>query len=208
MSGFGFRFQQDAVRELLNMGGLFVRTRQVLRDHVESEGQLPTDEVEYLAGRTLPYVEAMQEGFRYTVRAVEAGVDELRYVVSPYPLAEGEDDQSSGADARRQRLLEQPEMACVAALLYGRVVMGMLPRVPPQLTTFPDGLPYRDIWPPRGPGELKDRLEELERGLWEIATGRPREAIYHGRYRRLYGFFEAGAWLGLEQARLLGKLPS
>lgn len=193
----------DPMQELLTLGRLFVRTRQILRDHLESEGLLPSDQVEYLAEQTLPYVEAMQEGFRYTVRARDAQVDELRYVISPSLPAP--DDES---DVRRKRGVERPEMACVAAFGHGRVVMGMVPRVPRELTTFPDGLPYRDIWPPRGPGELKDRLEELVRGVWEVGTGRPPEAIYHGRYRRLYGFFEAGAWLGLEQARLLGRLPS
>lgn len=197
MSAFGSR--RNAVHELLALTGLYVRTRHILREHVQAEGKLPTDEVQFLAERTLPHVEAMQQGFRWSVRASEAEVDELRFVVSPLlPLADGE------ADTRAHRALDRPELAYVAAYSHGRVVMGLVPRLPPELTTFPDGLSYRDIWPPRGPGELKNRLEELERGIWEIASGSPSDAIYHGLHRRVYGFFEAGAWLGLQQVRGLG----
>lgn len=190
---------RNAMQELLALGGLFVRTRQVLRSHLQQHGWLPEEDVRFLAERTLAHVESMQEGFRWSLRATEAELDELRYVISPFiPVADDDEEP----DPRR---LERPEMACMAAYLHSRIVMGMVPRVPRELTTFPDGLPYRDIWPPRGPGELKDRLEELERGIWEIATGRPPDAIYHGLHRRLYGFFEAGAWLGMQQARLFGR---
>ena len=83
--------------------------------------------------------------------------------------------------------------------LRARLVMSSLPGVPPEATTYPGPPGYRDIHPPRGPAELKDRLEEIERGLWEVATGVPRPHIYHGRYRRVYAYFEAGAWLALQQ---------
>jgi hypothetical protein len=190
---------RNAVQDLLALGGLFVRTRQVLLKHVQQNGWLAQEDIHFLAERTLSHVEAMQEGFRWTLRAAEAEVDELRYVISPLiPVPDGDEEP----DPRR---LERPEMACMAAYLHGRVVMGMVPRVPKELTTFPDGMPYRDIWPPRSPGELKDRLEELEHGVWEIALGKPPDALYHGLHRRLYGFFEAGAWLGLQQARQLGR---
>lgn len=189
---------RNAVQELLALGGLFVRTRQILRAHLQTDGRLPPEEVRFLAERTLPHVEAMQKGFQWTLRASDAELDELRYVISP--LIPVPDEVAE----RARRQLERPEMACVLAYLHGKVVMGMLPRIPRELATFPDGLSYRDIWPPRGPGEVKDRLEELERGVWEVAAGKRPEAIYHGLHRRLYGFFEAGAWLGLQQARLLG----
>ena len=85
----------------------------------------------------------------------------------------------------------------------GWVVMGWLPTLPREATTYPGSYSYRDIFPPRGPAELKDRVEELERGLWDVATGRPRDSIEHTRYRRLYAYFEAGAWISVQQSRRL-----
>ena len=54
---------------------------------------------------------------------------------------------------------------------------------------------YADIPVPRGPAELSERLTELERQLWRLATGR-----VPGRsdpaLRRTYGFFDAAEHLG------------
>ncbi len=53
---------------------------------------------------------------------------------------------------------------------------------------------YADIHPPRSPGELALRIEELERVLWVVAAGR-RPSPGHPGFRRLYGFFDAGEQL-------------
>ncbi len=185
--------------ELLDVAKVYVGTRAVLRDHLNARHD--RQQVAYLAERTLPHVEAMREGLRWVVRAQDGSVDELRYVVGPDI---GLDDP---LDTRVPASLTPADVRCLIALLHARLVMGWLPKIPPEATTFP-GPPegYRDIFPPRGPAELKDRLEELERGIWEIALGKPRPDIYHGRYRRLYAFFEAGAWLALQEAHRLKGL--
>ena len=51
---------------------------------------------------------------------------------------------------------------------------------------------YADILPPRGPAELAERIEELERSLWAVATRRARR-LSDGSYRRTYGFFDTAA---------------
>ncbi len=49
----------------------------------------------------------------------------------------------------------------------------MLPRIADDDVRYPAGRrTYADITAPRGPAELSDRLEELERSLWHTATGR------------------------------------
>jgi len=51
---------------------------------------------------------------------------------------------------------------------------------------------YADIAAPNGAGQLAERIEELERSLWGIATQRgtrPSDASY----RRTYGFFDTAA---------------
>ena len=178
--------------ELLDFSALYVRTRAILREHLRARLEA-AQAAAFLAERALPHVEAMRQGLRLTVRAADGSVHELRYVVGPDV---GTDDpQDSHAPTR----LDPADVRCLLALLHARLVMRWLPSVPPEATTYPGPPGYRDIHPPRGPAELKDRLEEIERGLWEVATGVPRPHIYHGRYRRVYAYFEAGAWLALQQ---------
>ena len=55
------------------------------------------------------------------------------------------------------------------------------------------------VVPPWWRQRLRVRLHVDPAGEWEVATGLPRPRIYHGRYRRLYAYFEAGAWLALQQ---------
>jgi hypothetical protein len=185
---------------LFDFAALYLRTRAILREHLDAERLRQEQAAAFLAERTLPHLEAMRLGLRWTVRAEHGPVAELRYVVGPDV---GTDDPS---DTREGRDLSEADIRCLAALLHAKVVMGWLPGLPREATTYPGPWGYRDIRPPRGPGELKDRLEELERGVWEVATGTPRPHIQHGRYRRVYAFFEAGAWLALQQSRHVGGL--
>ena len=186
--------------ELLDVAALYVGTRAILRDHLDERLEdARALAVTFLAERTLPHVESMREGMRFTVRGQDGSVDELRYVVGSDV---GADDP---LDSRSPRSLSQADLRCLMALLHARVVMASLPAFPPEAATYPGPLGYRDIRAPRGPAELKDRLEELERGVWEIALGTPRPHIYHGRYRRVYAFFEAGALLAMQQAQALKR---
>ncbi|HSH21205.1 MAG TPA: hypothetical protein VK992_01135 [Candidatus Caenarcaniphilales bacterium] len=72
-------------------------------------------------------------------------------------------------------------------------MFAMIPRTPASDVHFPAGLrTYADIPAPRSPAELAERIEELERSLWTIATGlRPR--LSDGGFRRTYGFFDTAA---------------
>src|ERR671921_592855 len=61
----------------------------------------------------------------------------------------------------------------LAALAHARLVLAMLPRLAEQDVRFPSGRrTYADIPAPRGPAELSDRLDELQRSLWRTAAGR------------------------------------
>ena len=51
---------------------------------------------------------------------------------------------------------------------------------------------YADIAAPHGAGQLAERIEELERSLWGIATQR-RTRPTDASYRRTYGFFDTAA---------------
>jgi hypothetical protein len=81
----------------------------------------------------------------------------------------------------------------LAALDHARLVFALLPGTLAHDVHYPVGLrTYADIGPPRGAAELADRIEELERSLWAVATRR-RPRVNDASYRRTYGFFDTAA---------------
>src|SRR4051812_48821886 len=189
------------------------RTRELL-DAAMGDGALPDGGAAYLSDETLPHVEGVQAGFVGWVRSDSAGVAELRYLLDRVgsmrvdaPATDAE-RQAAAAEAAveldlaartgRQATagLRLAEPWNLAALAHARLVLAMLPRLREGAVCFPAGRrTYADIPAPRGPAELSDRLEELERSLWRTATGHrpdPRDPAF----RRAYGFFDAADRLG------------
>ena len=141
------------------------------------------------------------------------------------PSAEGGSaaDRAGGLDADRRRDLEaalaevaaearfrarasrlrRPEAWHLAALDHARLVLALLPRVPDDAVRFPAGRrTYADIPAPRGPAELAERIDELERELWLTAIGHPAPRT-DPAFRRTYGFFDAAEQFG-STGRLAG----
>jgi len=198
-------FETTGFVEFDRLAILFRRTRELL-DMVTATGGLPDGATEVLAHETLPHVEDIEEGFRVSLRASTAGLGELRAVVA---RAGVNADGPASAAEQRAALIEtmhelalagaaQPEILpaparCLAALQNARLVFALLPQTAAQDVHFPIGRrSYADISPPRGAGQLAERIEELERSLWAVATHRtPRPT--DGGYRRTYGFFDTAA---------------
>jgi hypothetical protein len=192
--------------------GLAKRTRELL-DAAIGQGELPEGGADYLADRTLPHVESVQAGFVGWLRSDAAGVEELRYLLGrvaairvngPASDAERTAAEAEAAaerafadrEGRRPGALHLAEPWSLAALAHARVVLAMLPRIADEDVRYPAGRrTYADIAIPRGPAELSDRLEELERSLWRTAAGR-RPDPGDPAIRRLYGFFDAADRLG------------
>ncbi|HEY7130794.1 MAG TPA: hypothetical protein VH440_01020 [Candidatus Limnocylindrales bacterium] len=188
------------------------RTRELL-DAALGDGELPAGGADYLADRTLPHLENVQAGFVGWLRSEAAGIDELRYLLGRVaairvdaPVSEGERLAAEAEIAaelvlatrtgRRPAALRIPQPWSLAALAHARVVLAMLPRLADDEVRYPAGRrTYADIAVPRGPAELSDRLEELERSLWQTATGR-RPDPKDPAFRRSYGFFDAADRLG------------
>jgi hypothetical protein len=188
------------------------RTRELL-DAAIAEGILPDGGADYLADRTLPHVEGVQAGFVGWLRTESAGVDELRYLLERVgslrvdgPLTPAE-RQAAAAEAlaelrladrtrRPSSILRRAEPWNLAALAHARLVLAMLPRMADDEVRYPAGRrTYADIPAPRGPAELSDRLEELERSVWRTATGLRPDPL-DPVFRRAYGFFDAADRLG------------
>jgi len=204
--------ERSGFSELDRWLGLAKRTRELL-DVAVGEGELPAGGADYLADRTLPHVERVQAGFVGWLRSESAGLDELRYLLLRAaslrvdgPIDDAE-RRAADAEAAAERAfagarptprptLRVPEPWSLAALAHARVVLAMLPRLADDEVRYPAGRrTYADIAAPRGPAELADRLEELERSLWHTATGR-RPNPGDPAFRRSYGFFDAADRLG------------
>ena len=205
--------EQSGFSEFDRWLALAHRTRELL-DAAIGDGELPDGGAAYLSDQTLPHVEGVQAGFIGWLRSDAAGLAELRYLLDRVgamrvegPLGDAE-RQAAAAEAAAEhdlasRMGRRPAAALrlaepwnLAALAHARLVLAMLPRLPDAEVRFPAGRrTYADIPVPHGPAELSDRLEELERSLWRIATGRrpdPRDPAF----RRAYGFFDAADRLG------------
>ena len=191
------------------------RTRELL-DAVAVEGELPAGGADYLAEATLPHLDTVRDGFHGWLRADSAGTAELRYVISqagtmraPRPGEDDGPDRAAAiagsraellarpADGGRPSRLRQGDPWHLAALAHARLVLAFLPRVPDEAVRFPGPhRTYADIPAPRGPAELAERIDELERELWRTATGRP-DPPTAPAFRRTYGFFDASERLTL-----------
>jgi len=182
-----------------------VRTTRIVLDAAVAGGDLPEGGADYLARATLPHVEAIEAGVRGWLRSDMAGLDELRYLVRraaesrvgpPANAAEVAAAEAEAAldRARRAQIgnrLARADAFSLLALAHARLVFAFLPRLPETEVRFPAGRPtYADIPSPRGPAELVERIEELERELWRIASGRPVRRV-DPAVRRTYGFFDA-----------------
>jgi hypothetical protein len=205
--------EQSGFSEFDRWLALAHRTRELL-DSVLGDGVLPDGGAAYLADRTLPHVEGVQAGFVGWLRSDSAGLAELRYLLGrvgsmrvdgPTSAAErtaaaaevaAEQAVATRTGRRPSSALRLAEPWNLAALAHARLVLAMLPRIPDEDVRFPAGRrTYADIPAPRGPAELSDRLDELERSLWHTAAGRrpdPRDPAF----RRAYGFFDAADRLG------------
>jgi hypothetical protein len=192
--------------EFDRLGSLFRRTRALL-DVALRAGDLPAGGELVLADETLPHVEAIESGFRGWLQARWVDDAVLRDLVRHAALDAGEPaDASEGRAARAEEEQEASGIggsrqivasagARLVALGHARLVFALLPRTPEDDVRFPEGRrTYADIGPPRSPAELMFRIEELERAVWQVATGRAADPNDPG-VRRTYGFFDVGEQL-------------
>ena len=184
---------------------LFKRTRELLHGFAAT-GELPVDAADLIAHEALPHVEDIEQGFRVSLRASAVEIAELRTLIARAGLNASE--PTTNAEARAALIETMHELAqssstraeivaaplrYLAALDHARLVFALLPTTAAHDVHFPLGRrTYADIGPPRGAAQLADRIEELERNLWTVATQR-RDAISDGSYRRTYGFFDTAA---------------
>jgi len=198
-------FQATGFAEFDRMAALFRTTRDLL-DAVCAADEWPPGASRMIATEALPYVDDMEQGFRVWLRAGAVELAELRTLVARAGVGAAE---SRSAAEQRAAIIESmhdvalsagsrpelvpPPVRALAALQHARLVFALLPHTPAEEVHFPAGRrTYADISAPRRPAELAERIEELERNLWSVATHhRPR--LTDSAYRRTYGFFDTAA---------------
>ena len=186
-----------------------VRSTRLVLHSLLGLGELPAGGAEFLAQATLPHVEAIEAGLRGWLRSDMAGIDEQRYLLLQTadarvgPPATPAEALAAAFETERERLrraelgsrLTPADAFSIVALAHARLVFASMPGLPSTDVRFPAGRPtYADIPTPRGPAELVARIEELERALWRIASGRPVRPV-DPAVRRTYGFFDTAEWL-------------
>jgi hypothetical protein len=189
-----------ATPEFAGLHDVFAHTRAVFRAYWERGGQLPGEQVRFLATVTLSHIDDIDVGFRWTLRADELPRAELPHALHPEDVTDW-DGEPGGAP--REPI--SPDLRKVMALRHAQVVFGYLPRTPKGEITYPGYSSYADIRVPRTPLELRERIEELARGVWDAATHRSVSSLDPEYARRVYGFFEAGSWLTTTHMRRIRR---
>jgi hypothetical protein len=168
------------------------------------------------------YLGRVREGFVLSVRTADVtSTDELNYllerVLLDWDRLSGElglqtdvpvESQSSVELSAQKRIEHVRDQ--LLAFGMAAVALGMLPRLPAAEITFPRSYrkppTYADIPVPSTPAEMLQRIEELEKMIWQIAS-HDLVDLAERRYnplRRTYGFFESSAWLAQRESQRFG----
>ncbi|MBI2955313.1 MAG: hypothetical protein HYY30_13445 [Chloroflexi bacterium] len=194
---------RESFLEIFYLSTLCRKTKEFLTAYLAGDGKLPGEGVDYLATFTLSHIDDMQQGFKWTLRATEAELDELRYLLKQSDVIEW--DGGDEVEKLRPRKAVAPDLRKIQALQHAKVVLSIMPAMPRSAITYPLNRSYADIPPPSRPAELAARIDELERMIWETAMQRALKRLDRNSYRRAYGFFDAANWLAVEHLKLFAK---
>lgn len=187
-----------ATREILRQLVRIVKfTRQTLAAKIqepEASGSFSPSGQPGRLGDTLEHMGEVREGFILSQRASpNLSLSQLRALVHHILLDWRwvQDMNMVLVPASHIEMLDQQLVVYNHAL----VALAVLPNLPAEAITFPQPRPtYRDVPAPVLPGELLNRIEEIESMLYQ-AEFRPVKSLDYGPFRRTYAFFEASDWL-------------
>jgi hypothetical protein len=213
----------STMAEFLRIGELADTTTQLfsLSLHHRAEfrqGQASgIEQVEHLVlQQARDYVGTVREGFVLSVRTSATGDRrELKYLLDRVLLdwAQFSEELGLATDGLPEGERRRIERVRDQLLAFGMaaVALGVLPRLPSHRITFPHSYStpptYSDIPVPRSPGEMLERIDELERTIWRLLSADDLQALlqnHYGPLRRTYGFFESSAWLTRRESERFG----
>ncbi len=184
---------RQALRQLAR---IVAETRQMLAAMLESQGpgQRPIGRQPGQLTDTLQHLEEVREGFILSQRtSPQLSPADLQVLVKHILLDWdwlGSLNLAFAPPAQIEFIGQQ-----LIAYNHAVVALAVLPHLPAEVITFPQkNLTYADLTAPSLPAELLERIEELERVIYQ-AEVRPTRLPAYGPFRRTYAFFEASTWL-------------
>ncbi|MFQ5611558.1 MAG: hypothetical protein ACE5H9_05440 [Anaerolineae bacterium] len=188
----------QATRDSLRyLAGVVRSTRRILaaavRKMQRSEWSLGEEGQRQLSD-TLDHVEDVREGFILSQRTSPfASLAELRLLVE-HILKDWFWLQSLDLPVLPNDNLETlgPQLI---AYNHAVVALATLPHLPLQAVTFPQARKgYVDVLPPTRSDQVLERIEEIERVIYQAGM-MPLNTLDYHPFRRTYAFFESSAWL-------------
>ncbi|RME79427.1 MAG: hypothetical protein D6784_00740 [Chloroflexi bacterium] len=188
---------QETRQALKRLARIVQDTRRELRHRLEAPVQPIPRPVRKQPGQlaeALRHLETVREGFMLSQRTTpHMSPSEIRALIR-HILLDWDWLESLDLMLPQSRELE-PVRDQLIAFNHAMIALAVLPHLPPEAVTFPQKRPtYADVKTPAVPAELLERIEELERVIYQ-ADVIPTEKPPYGPFRRTYAFFEASAWL-------------
>jgi len=183
-----------------NLGDVSRTARQILAQAMARGGTrlLPSVHLDL----TLEHLGHVREGFIITLRTTSfRSRSELRHVVRAI-LVDWKWLEPLGLRwMTTSGPLEKPTLQ-VVAFAHAAVTLGAMRHLPADQVTFPQlKRSYADIPVPGSPGEILQRIEEME-VVMARSSRLPLSRCGREPVRRTYGYFETGAWLVGQHWRL------
>ena len=185
----------DSLVEYLELGVVARNVRDSLAYRLVAPNVQVPEGAQRAFGHALSHLGNVREGFAVSLRASDViSPSELRALVGAFLFDWDGAADALGLDASPDDKVELPHVQLMS-FAHSYVAMGVLPSLPPDAVTYPQPRrSYADIHAPGTPGEVLQRIEEMEAVVSE-AENEPLQQIEPARLRRTYGFFETSAWL-------------
>jgi hypothetical protein len=185
----------EAIKETLQgLAKVVKTTHRILAQIIRHPARQPTPERLRRFSNTLEYMGDFYEGFMLSQRvSAHTEVEDLHQLGRQVLL------DWQWLEAMNLSVTPDDEVKVIDNQLityqHAAMALGTLPNLPIEAITFPQPRPgYADILAPTTPGEMLERIEEIEHVIYRAGIV-PLNHIAHESVRRTYAFFEAGTWL-------------
>jgi len=169
-------------------------TYETLSQVIQRPDTPPKPQQAHYLSTSLEHIGHMREGFILSQRvSTHSEADELRYLAQQV-LFDWQWLEELGLALKSGDQIERLGSQLIT-YQHSLTVLGLLPHLPPEVITFPQPHPsYADVPVPRLPGQMLDRIEEIEHILYR-ASFAPLDMLAFDAVRRTYAFFEASVWV-------------
>ncbi|GAB4523512.1 MAG: hypothetical protein Kow0047_33610 [Anaerolineae bacterium] len=201
---------EEAFSHFVSISLTLYQAQDALSRRLRALEQGPTEREAHILAAALEYLEQAREGFFLSLKAgMVPDRAELAYLLKQ-GLSDWDWIEELGIKIEAPTELARVR-AQLIAFAMAAVAIGMMPKLPPDRSTFPRLSPfvrpgYSDIPVPRSPAQWLDRIEEVEQITWRAGVA-PVADVETNSLRRTYGFYETGTWLAIDHLQRFGLLP-